>query len=42
LRESGKRTRLKEVGEVVTGTTPSTKIKEYYEGGTILGLHLQI
>lgn len=27
-------TRLKEVGEVVTGTTPSTKIKEYYEGGT--------
>ncbi len=25
--------RLKEVGEIVTGTTPSTKIKEYYEGG---------
>ena len=27
--------RIKDLFNVVTGTTPSTKVKEYWEGGTI-------
>lgn len=28
--------RIKDLGEIVTGNTPSTKVKSYYENGTIL------